>query len=147
MKRKFTASAASALALAFLLSAPLAMAQPDQQHGQDQHNAPPHSDMHSQGPAPMQHPPGPPGPQHVQNQHPPAPQYQHPPQPYQHAGNNHQWHHGDHYTDHREVVQNWNHYHLRQPPQGYEWVQDGSQFVLIAVTSGIIADIIANSEQ
>ena len=59
----------------------------------------------------------------------------------------HQWHQGDHYDGDRHVVNNWNSYHLRQPPAGYEWVQDGSQFVLIAVTSGIIADIIANSEQ
>jgi len=56
----------------------------------------------------------------------------------------HAWHNGDRYNGSRHTVGNWQHYHLRQPPSGYEWVQDGSQFVLIAVTSGIIADVIAN---
>jgi Ni/Co efflux regulator RcnB len=57
----------------------------------------------------------------------------------------HTWHQGDHYNGNRDVVSNWNDYHLRQPPQGYEWVQDGSQFVLVAVASGVIADVILNA--
>jgi len=33
-------------------------------------------------------------------------------------------------------------HHLRQPPRGYEWRQSGSQYVLAAVATGVIASII-----
>jgi hypothetical protein len=95
------------------------------------------------------HPPGPPG----GYDHPPGPPpeaFNHPPGPPPQAhwqGDGRRWHPGDHYDGQRYAVQNWGYYHLRQPPAGYEWVQDGSQFVLIAVASGIIADIILNSQQ
>jgi Ni/Co efflux regulator RcnB len=56
-----------------------------------------------------------------------------------------QWHSGDHYTGGRTYVSDYGRYHLRPPPSGYQWVQDGGQFVLIAVASGIIADVILNS--
>ena len=56
-----------------------------------------------------------------------------------------QWHHGDYYHGNRYVVRDWQHYHLRQPPYGYEWVQDGDQFVLIAIATGIITDVILNA--
>lgn len=57
----------------------------------------------------------------------------------------HQWNHGDHFNGNRVVVENWNYYRLQQPPYGYEWVQDGDQFVLIAIATGIITDIIIGS--
>ncbi len=57
----------------------------------------------------------------------------------------HQWHHGDYYHGNRYVVGDWQHYRLRQPPYGYEWVQDGDQFVLIAIATGIITDVILNA--
>ena len=56
-----------------------------------------------------------------------------------------QWHHGDYYHGNRQVVGDWQHYHLRQPPSGHEWVQDGNQFVLIAASTGIITDVILNA--
>jgi hypothetical protein len=92
---------------------------------------------------PYPHPPGPPGP-------PPGPGFNHPPgpppgPPPQGGPGWHQWHQGDHYHGNRYVVNNWQHYRLRPPPPGYQWVQDGSQFVLIAVASGIIADVILNA--
>lgn len=34
-------------------------------------------------------------------------------------------------------------YHLHEPPPGYEWRQVGSNFILAAVATGIIASIIA----
>jgi Ni/Co efflux regulator RcnB len=70
----------------------------------------------------------------------------HPPAPhgdYGH-GTGHQWHHGDRFTGHREVVSNWSHYHLRRPPHGYEWVHDGNQLVMIAVGTGLVASALAN---
>jgi Ni/Co efflux regulator RcnB len=69
--------------------------------------------------------------------------YNHPPGPP--PGSWHPWHQGDHYTGHRVVVNNYAYYRLRPPPPGYQWVQDGSQFVLVAVASGIIADVILNA--
>jgi Ni/Co efflux regulator RcnB len=108
-----------------MLAAPFAMAQ-QYQHSDNQ------GDQHM---APMQHQ----MPQHQPMQH-----EQRPPQ-HQQMSQAHHWQHGQHYTGSRRVVGNWSHYHLRQPPHGYEWVQDGSQFVLIAVTSGIIADVLLNS--
>jgi hypothetical protein len=91
---------------------------------------------------PYPHPPGPPpGPGY---DHPPG----HPPGPPGPPGGPgwHQWHQGEHYHGDRYAVHNWQHYHLRPPPPGYEWVQDGGQFVMIAVATGIIADIIVNSQ-
>ncbi len=35
-------------------------------------------------------------------------------------------------------------HHLRRPPQGHRWVQVGADYVLIAITTGIIASIILN---
>jgi Ni/Co efflux regulator RcnB len=52
------------------------------------------------------------------------------------------WHRGGYYSGPRTVVTDWNRYHLRPPPRGYEWVNHGGQFVLIAAASGVIADIL-----
>lgn len=35
------------------------------------------------------------------------------------------------------------HHHLRQPPRGYQWVQVNDNYILIALTSGLISQIIA----
>ena len=48
---------------------------------------------------------------------------------------------GGHY-----VVTNWRANHLRQPPRGYHWVHsDNGDFLLVAISTGIIASIIANA--
>jgi Ni/Co efflux regulator RcnB len=48
---------------------------------------------------------------------------------------------GSHY-----VVTDWRHSHLRQPPRGYHWVRsDNGDFLLVAITTGVIASIIAAS--
>lgn len=36
------------------------------------------------------------------------------------------------------------HYHLRKPPRGYEWRNVGGKYVLAAVATGLIADIVLN---
>lgn len=61
------------------------------------------------------------------------------------AGGARDWHHGDRYDGPRDVVSNWDQYHLNRPPSGYEYVRNGNQFVLIAVASGVIADVLANA--
>jgi Ni/Co efflux regulator RcnB len=45
------------------------------------------------------------------------------------------------------VVSDWKNNHLRKPPRGYHWVQANNQYVLAAVASGLIADIIIASNQ
>lgn len=36
-------------------------------------------------------------------------------------------------------------YHLRSAPRGYRWVQSGNDAVMIGITSGIIAMVLANA--
>ena len=59
------------------------------------------------------------------------------------------WHRGDRF-DHRYArnyrVLDYRAYHgLRRPPRGYEWVRSGDDALLIGITSGVIASIIANA--
>jgi len=42
----------------------------------------------------------------------------------------------------RGRVVDYHRYHLRQPPRGYQWRQVDGRYVLAAITTGIIADII-----
>ena len=39
----------------------------------------------------------------------------------------------------------WRRHHLRAPPRGYEWREVDGRYVLAAVTTGLIADIILNA--
>ena len=61
----------------------------------------------------------------------------------------HDWHKGDRvpeqYRDDRHVVNDWQGRHLRQPPAGYHWVQVNGEYVLAAVATGVIADILLNN--
>lgn len=41
------------------------------------------------------------------------------------------------------VVTDWHSDHLRAPPRGYHWVRsDNGDFLLVAITTGIIADLL-----
>jgi Ni/Co efflux regulator RcnB len=42
------------------------------------------------------------------------------------------------------VVNDWRGHHLKAPPRGYHWVQNGNDFILVAIASGVIANIILN---
>ena len=42
------------------------------------------------------------------------------------------------------VVHDYGRYRLRQPPRGYAWYRVGDDYLLAAVASGVIFDIIAN---
>jgi Ni/Co efflux regulator RcnB len=65
------------------------------------------------------------------------------------AGPDHNWHRGDRlpqrYRSHQYVVNDWRDHHLRPPPRGYHWVQSGGDYVLAAIATGVIADLIINS--
>jgi Ni/Co efflux regulator RcnB len=64
------------------------------------------------------------------------------------AGPDHSFRRGDRlpsrYRNHQYVVNNYREHHLRPPPRGYHWVQTGGDYVLAAVATGLIADLIIN---
>jgi Ni/Co efflux regulator RcnB len=146
MKRFYLASVSAGLALA-LMSGPLAMAQQDQhnnngsEHNETQHVNKPNTHVESHN-APTHN-----GSEHSEVQHSNQQNTHvesHGAPPAQHASASRQWRSGDRYTGSRTVVSNWSQYHVHQPPSGYEWVRDSNQLVLIAVTSGVIASVIAS---
>lgn len=53
----------------------------------------------------------------------------------------------DHYRGHEQYyVSDYHRYHLHEPRPGYRWVRsDDGQFLLVAAATGVIAEIIANS--
>jgi len=64
------------------------------------------------------------------------------------AGPEHNFYRGGrlppYYRDRVYVVDDWRGHHLRQPPRGYHWVQTGTDYVLVAIATGIIASILLN---
>jgi len=64
------------------------------------------------------------------------------------AGPSQQFHRGDRlssdFRDKRYVVSDWRGHHLSAPPRGYHWVQTGNDFVLAAIATGVIAEILVN---
>ncbi|MGZ5215455.1 MAG: RcnB family protein [Caldimonas sp.] len=49
------------------------------------------------------------------------------------------------YHNRQYVVDDWRAHHLSAPPRGYHWVQAGSDYVLVAITTGIILSILLNN--
>jgi Ni/Co efflux regulator RcnB len=64
------------------------------------------------------------------------------------AGPDHSFRRGDRlpdrYRNRQYVVNNWREHRLRPPPRGYQWVQTGGDYVLAAIATGLIADLIIN---
>ena len=62
------------------------------------------------------------------------------------AGPDHAWHKGDRipdaYRDKRYEVTDWRSHHLSAPPSGYHWVQVNGDYVLAAIATGVIADML-----
>jgi len=50
------------------------------------------------------------------------------------------------YRNRQYVVNDWRGHHLSAPPRGYHWVQHGSDYVLVAITTGIIANLLLNHQ-
>lgn len=65
------------------------------------------------------------------------------------AGPEHQFHRGERlpleYRHRNFVVNNWQAHHLSPPPRGYHWVQIGSDYVLIAIATGIILQLMLSN--
>jgi Ni/Co efflux regulator RcnB len=49
------------------------------------------------------------------------------------------------YRDRGYVVNDYYRYHLRPPPRGYYWYHTGNDYVLAAIATGLIFDVIANN--
>jgi Ni/Co efflux regulator RcnB len=62
------------------------------------------------------------------------------------AGPGHAYYQGDRfpaeYRSRHYVVSDWRAHRLSAPPRGYQWVQSGNDYVLVAIASGIIASLI-----
>jgi Ni/Co efflux regulator RcnB len=82
-----------------------------------------------------------------------GPQQHMPPMQAQHdergAGPNQSFHRGGRlppeYRTRQYVVNDWRGHHLSAPPRGYHWVQNGSDYLLVAVTTGVILQILLNN--
>jgi Ni/Co efflux regulator RcnB len=42
------------------------------------------------------------------------------------------------------VVEDWHGHGLRQPPRGYQWVQSGGDYILVAIATGLILELLLN---
>ncbi len=49
------------------------------------------------------------------------------------------------YRERGYVVNDYYRYHLRSPPRGYYWYRTGNDYVLAAIATGLIFDVIANN--
>lgn len=60
-----------------------------------------------------------------------------------------EWHRGGRvpaqYRGHQYVVNDWRGHRLSPPPRGYQWVQVGNDYVLAAIATGIIAQLLLNN--
>jgi Ni/Co efflux regulator RcnB len=62
------------------------------------------------------------------------------------AGPNHNFHKGgrlsNEYRSKQYVVDDWRGHRLSAPPRGYHWVQTGGDYVLVAIATGVIAQLL-----
>lgn len=78
------------------------------------------------------------------------PDYRPAPLPYYQGGRgvgpNHNWHRGSRippaYRTRHYVVNDWRSHRLSAPPRGHYWVQNGADYLLVAIATGVIAQII-----
>ena len=141
MTRWTTSVMATAVALTMGLSATLAQAQPDHRRG-----PPGHSQGHGPGKGhghagPDRHDRhdrfdrrGPP-PHAQRGRH--------------GAGPQHNWVRGSRippqYRTRHYVVNDWRGHRLAPPPRGYHWVQNGGDYLLVAIATGVIAQLILSN--
>jgi Ni/Co efflux regulator RcnB len=65
------------------------------------------------------------------------------------AGPQHAFHRGGRlppeYRNRQYVVDDWRGHHLSAPPRGYHWVQTGGDYVLAAIATGVILQLLLNN--
>ncbi|MNH46523.1 hypothetical protein D3C79_1093380 [compost metagenome] len=49
------------------------------------------------------------------------------------------------YRGHHYVVNDWHGHRLSRPPRGYHWVQYGGDYLLVAIATGVIAQLILSN--
>lgn len=64
------------------------------------------------------------------------------------AGPNYEYYRGDRlpaeYRHRNYVVNDWRNHNLSAPPRGYQWVQSGGDYILVAIATGIILQLLLN---
>jgi Ni/Co efflux regulator RcnB len=62
------------------------------------------------------------------------------------VGPNYEYYRGDRlpyeYRHRNYVVNDWRDHRLSAPPYGYHWIQSGDDYILVAIATGIIAQIL-----
>ena len=48
------------------------------------------------------------------------------------------------YRSYNYVVNDWRGHRLSAPPRGYHWIQNGSDYLLVAIATGLISSMILN---
>ncbi len=65
------------------------------------------------------------------------------------AGPNHQFYRGDRlpiqYRSYEYVVNDWHGHRLSAPPRGYHWVQSGGDYILVAIATGVILQLLLSN--
>ena len=65
------------------------------------------------------------------------------------AGPYHNWYRGSRlppeYRTRQYIVDDWRGHRLNAPPPGYYWVQSGTDYLLVAIATGIIAQLLLNN--
>lgn len=65
------------------------------------------------------------------------------------AGPDHSFYRGERmpsqYRTRQYVVEDWSSHRLSAPPRGYQWVQSGSDYVLVAIATGVILNLLLNN--
>ena len=62
------------------------------------------------------------------------------------AGPDHNWVRGSRvpqqYRGYNYVVNDWRGHRLSAPPRGYHWIQNGNDYLLVAIATGVIASLV-----
>lgn len=65
------------------------------------------------------------------------------------AGPNHAYYRGDRmpyqYRTRQYVVEDWRGHRLSAPPRGYHWVQSGGDYILVAIATGVILQLLLSN--
>lgn len=65
------------------------------------------------------------------------------------AGPSHSYYRGGHlppqYRTRQYVVEDWRGHRLSAPPRGYHWVQSGGDYILVAIATGVILQLLLNN--
>ncbi len=150
MHNAYRRASAAFVAVALLATSSLAMAQPHRPPPGHDGRPPPHAAPPGHERRPPHVAPPRPMPPHARPGHRPHMPPPHAQGPHFHgqrgAGPQHDWYRGARipppYRGGHYVVNDWRVHRLAPPPRGYHWVQYGPDYLLVAIATGVIAQII-----